>query len=298
VGLEKHEAATLSGVDHDELDAVESGRHRPDPSTIACLLGTYTCTIEDLVPARRPRGPESFEGMSEADVLKHYLGQVQAWRKSERPQCFRADDLRVLVGILGTDSAGIEARLRALTGCSNATAKWFRRLLVFGLAASSGALLYQGSAAAAGAGTAQSQASPAVRTAVMTAHTPASPPPVVCTAPNGSSASAASGSSHPAAVEKVSVAVLAYVDVQLDDAGTPVAVRTNTGNAPDCEASWYVFEPQYPSGVVLEDTGLMDRVLAAVTATAALPGPGRWQPGTWYQVQAHGESTNVHPADT
>jgi hypothetical protein len=120
----------------------------------------------------------------------------------------------------------------------------------------------------------------------------------VCQIPSVPSAAAASGSSHPAAVEKVSVAVLAYVDVQLDDAGTPVAVRTNTGNAPDCEASWYVFEPQYPSGVVLEGTGLMDRVLAAVTATAALPGPGKWQPGTWYQVQAHGESTNVHPADT
>ena len=47
---------------------------------------------------------------------------------------FRPDDLRVLVGILGTDATEIERRLIAITGCSTSAAKRFRRLLLMGLA--------------------------------------------------------------------------------------------------------------------------------------------------------------------
>ena len=206
----------------------------------------------DFVPPRHPIDPARFAGLSEADVLKHYLGMVRAWRETERPQCFRADDLATLVGILGTDEAGIEAKLRALTSCSSKTAKWFRRLFVLGLAATSGALLYQGTAAAAGYSAGQSQMAPAVNAGIA-AHSAASRPAVVChvlsvapaPVPAGASAPAAvaAGSSGPVAVAKVSVAVMAYADVQLDSAGTPVAVRTDTGNPPDCDSSWYVFGP-------------------------------------------------------
>ncbi len=295
--LEQHEAALLSGIDDDELCAIESGRHRPHAPTVARLLDAYGCPVQDLLPARRPLGREGFEGMSEADVLKHHLRQVQAWRKSERPQCFRADDLRVLVGILGTDGPTIEARLRALTGCTKKTAKWFRRLFVLGLAASAGGLLYQGSAAAASEGAVQLQMTPAAATAPMAAHTTASAS-VVCSALNGSPVPASSGFSHPAAVVKVSVAVMAYAGVQLDSAGIPVAVRTNTGNPPDCEASWYVFGPRHTSGEALENLTAINQVMDAVAGTASLPGPGKWQPGTWYQVQANGVPTSVHPANT
>lgn len=236
-----------------------------------------------MVPPRHPIDPTRFDGLSEADVLKHYLEMVRAWRETERPQCLRADDLRTLVAILGTDGAGIEARLRTLTSCSRKTAKWFRRLLVFGLAASSGALLYQGSAAAAGDGTGQSHITPAVD-AGAAAHSTASRSPVVCHAPSVTSAPVPSSSSGPGAVVKVSVAVMAYAGVQLDSAGTPVAVRTNTGNPPDCEASWYVFGPRHTSGEVLENLTAINQVMDAVAGTATLPRPGQWLPGTWYQI--------------
>ena len=292
VGLEQREAAVMSSVDPDELSGIEAGRLRPGVETVARLAGTYGCSVQDFVPPRQQIDPARFDGLSEADVLKHYLGMVRAWRETERPQCFRANDLATLVGILGTDGAGIEAKLRALTGCSSKTAKWFRRLLVFGLAATSGALLYQGTAAAAGNSAGQSQMAPAVN-AGMAAHSAASRPAVACPAvsvapapvPAGSSApAAAGGSSGPTAVAKASVAVAAYAEVQLDSAGTPVAVRTDTGNPPNCDASWYVFGPQHASGHALVDTAVINRVMDAVAGTATLPAPGQWAPGTWYGV--------------
>jgi transcriptional regulator with XRE-family HTH domain len=81
------------------LCAIESGRHRPDAATIGRLLDAYGCSIDDAVPPRRPFSADRFEGMAEADVLKHYLALVHKWRRSERPQRFRAEDLSVLVGI-------------------------------------------------------------------------------------------------------------------------------------------------------------------------------------------------------
>jgi transcriptional regulator with XRE-family HTH domain len=298
VGLEQREAVVLSSVDPDELSGIEAGRRRPGAETVARLVDTYGCSVQDFVPPRHPIDPTRFDGLSEADVLKHYLEMVRAWRETERPQCFRADDLRTLVGILGTDGAGIEAKLRALTSCSSKTAKWFRRLFVLGLAATSGALLYQGTAAA-GDSAGQYQMAPAVN-AGSAAHSSASRPAVVCHAlsvtpapvpagssapvPAGSSAPVPAPSSGPAAVAKVSVAVMAYADVQLDSAGTSVAVRTNTGNPPDCAASWYVFGPQHASGDALENTAVINRVMDAVAGTATLPAPGQWAPGTWYGV--------------
>jgi hypothetical protein len=285
-------------VGPDELSGIEAGRRRPGAGAVARLAGTYDCSVCDLVPPRRPIDPARFDGLSEGDVLKRYLGMVRAWRESERPQRFRADDLETLVSILGTDAALMEQRLRALTGCSRQTAKWFRRLLVLGLAASAGALLYQGSAAAAGAIAGQSHLAPAIKASVA-AHRPASPPPVVCHSPSVAPApvpSSSSGpnavtpapvpssSSGPSAVAKVSVAIPAYVDVQLDSTGTPVAVRTNTGNPPDCEALWYVSGPQHTSGVALDNMAVINRVMDAVAGTAALPAAGQWLPGTWYDV--------------
>jgi hypothetical protein len=283
VGLEQHEAAVLSLIAPDELNGIEAGRRRPGAETVARLVDTYGCSVQDFVPPRHPIDHTRFDGLSEADVLKHYLEMVRAWRETERPQCFRADDLRALVGILGTDGAGIEARLRALTGCSRKTAKWFRRLFVFGLAASSGALLYQGSAAAAGDNAGQSHITPAVNAGVA-AHSTASRSPVVCHALSVTSAPVAPSSSGPEAVVKVSVAVMAYVGVQVDSAGTPVAVRTNTGNPPDCQASWYVFGPRHTSGDALENLTAINQVMDAVAGTATLPRPGQWLPGTWYQI--------------
>jgi hypothetical protein len=253
------------------------------PGAVARPAGAYGSVVPDLFPPRRPLDPGLFDGLCQADVLKHYLGMVRAWRKTERPQRFRADDLRTLVSILGTDGAQIEAKLRALTGCSRQTARWFRRLFVLGLAASSGALLYQGVAAAAGDNAGQSHLAPAVSAGVA-APGPALPAPVVCHRPSVTSAPVPSGSSRPGAVVKVSVTVMAYVDVQLDSAGAPVAVRTNTGNAPDCEAPWYVLGPQDVSGGAPAKTAVINQVMDAVAGMATLPGPGGWLPGTWYDL--------------
>ncbi len=211
-------------VGPDELSGIEAGRRRPDADAVARLAETYGCSVQDLVPPRQPLDPAVFDGLSDAEILKHYLAMVRTWRETERPQCFRADDLQTLVGILGTDVTLIEGKIRALTGCSRKTAKWFRRLFVLGLAASAGALLYQGSAAAAGDSAGESHPAPAT-TAGVAAHNPALRAPVVCHSPSVTTAPVPSGTSRPGAVVKVSVAVMAYVDIQLDSTGTPVAVR-------------------------------------------------------------------------
>jgi transcriptional regulator with XRE-family HTH domain len=283
LGLGQREAAVMSLVGPDELSGIEAGRRRPDADAVARLAETYGCSVQDLVPPRQPLDPAVFDGLSDAEILKHYLAMVRTWRETERPQCFRADDLQTLVGILGTDVTLIEGKIRALTGCSRKTAKWFRRLFVLGLAASAGALLYQGSAAAAGDSAGQSHPAPAT-TAGVAAHNPALRAPVVCHSPSVTTAPVPSGTSRPGAVVKVSVAVMAYVDIQLDSTGTPVAVRTNTGNAPDCEASWYVFGPQHTSGDALENMAVINQVMNSVAGAAALPAAGQWLPGNWYSI--------------
>jgi hypothetical protein len=320
----------MSLVGPDELSGIEAGRRRPGAGAVARLAETYGCSVQDLVPPRQPLDPTVFDGLSDAEILKHYLAMVRAWRETERPQCFRADDLQTLVSILGTDAAIIEERLRTLTGCSRQTAKWFRRLFVLGLAASSGALIYQGSAAAAGDNAGQSHPAPTVTTD-NTAHSPALRAPVVCHSPSVTTTTApvpprtsppssvvpsvvvpsavvpsvvvpsavvpsavvpsavvpsavVPSAVVPSSVVRVSVTVMAYVDVQLDSTGTPVAVRTNTGNPPDCATSWYVFGPQHTSGDALENMAVINQVMNAVTEAAALPAAGQWLPGNWYDI--------------
>jgi hypothetical protein len=77
---------------------------------------------------------------------------------------------------------------------------------------------------------------------------------------------------------------MAYVDVQLDSAGVPVAVRTNTDSPPDCEASWHVFGPQRTSGDALQSIAVINQVMDAVAGAAALPAAGQWLPGNWYDL--------------
>ena len=242
---------------------------------------TYGCSVQDLVPPRQPLDPAVFDGLSDAEILKHYLAMVRTWRETERPQCFRADDLQTLVGILGTDVTLIEGKIRALTGCSRKTAKWFRRLFVLGLAAPPA--LFSIRAAPLRPGTAPvSPTPPRLRRRRRSNHGFV----FSCSVPRPERYFRPQSHQHfrPGAVVKVSVAVMAYVGVQLDSAGTPVAVRTNTGNAPDCQASWYVFGPQHTSGDALENMAAINQVMDSVAGTATLPAAqGQWLPGTWYR---------------
>jgi hypothetical protein len=158
-------------------------------------------------------------------------------------------------------------------------------MLVLGLAASSGALLYQGSAAAASYSPGHAHQTPAVATGQVAAPAPALPAPAVCRTVGVPPAPATTrSSSHAAAVVTVGVAVLGYVDVELNSAGTPVAVRTNTGSGPDCEATWFVFGPHHPHGDALESVAEVNRVIDMAASNPALPAPGKWQPGTWCRI--------------
>jgi transcriptional regulator with XRE-family HTH domain len=134
-GLGAAPAAAGSGLGSRQLRAFESGRRKPDPATVARLLGFYGSSFDELLPPRRPIDPVSFEGLSDSAILTHHLGQVRRRRDNKSPQGFRRDDIEVLVGILGTDPRTIESKLRALTGCNRRTAKTFRRILVTGLVA-------------------------------------------------------------------------------------------------------------------------------------------------------------------
>ena len=119
-----------------ELEEIEGGARSPSPSTIAGLLTLYGCTVDEFLPRRRPLDPELLAGLPDRQVLQHFVELVREWRgvSSRKRVLFRADDLRALVGILGTDATEIERRLIAITGCSTSTAKRFRRLLLVGLA--------------------------------------------------------------------------------------------------------------------------------------------------------------------
>jgi hypothetical protein len=144
-------------------------------------------------------------------------------------------------------------------------------MLVLGLAASSGALLYQGSAAAASYSPGHAHQTPAVATGQVAAPAPALPAPAVCRTVGVPPAPATTrSSSHAAAVVTVGVAVLGYVDVEL--------------NSPDCEATWFVFGPHHPHGDALESVAEVNRVIDMAASNPALPAPGKWQPGTWCRI--------------
>jgi hypothetical protein len=223
----------------------------------------------------------SFSEMSESEILTQYVGQVRSWRHSSKPYGFRQDDIQILEGILGTEASAVEAKLRTLTGCNRSTAKMFRRLFVLGLLASTGTVLGQGIAAAS-SGTLSSQRKPAAATAMAPSSRLA--PAEVCKTLGATSVEASSSTSGSTSEAKVSVQILAYVQVHVDAAGTPIAVRTNTGYAPDCTGLWYVFGPGHPSGEPVDDLALMNEVVAEALANPSVPAPGSWLPGTWYAL--------------
>jgi transcriptional regulator with XRE-family HTH domain len=279
-GLGVEDAAAGTGIEAGDLKAIESGALTPEPSTVVRLLHLYDTPLDDLYPPRRQLDSTSLSEMSESEILTRYVKQVQSWRHSSKPYGFRQDDIQVLEGILGTEASAVEAKLRTLTGCNRSTAKVFRRLFVIGLLASTGTALGQG-VAAASSGTLPSQRKPAAATAMAPLSRLA--PTEVCKTLGANSVEAPS-STNPSSDAKASVQILAYVHVYVDAAGTPIAVRTNTGNAPDCTCLWYAFGPGHPQGAPVDDLALMNEVVAEVLASPSIPAPGSWRPGTWYAL--------------
>jgi LPXTG-site transpeptidase (sortase) family protein len=130
------QAAAACRMSVRELDQIEAGTRTASPSTVASLLALYRCTVDELLPQRRLLDPELLAGLPDRQVLQHYVALIRQWRgvSSAKRMLFRSDDLVTLVGILGTDADEIERRLIAITGCTTATARRFRRLLVMSLA--------------------------------------------------------------------------------------------------------------------------------------------------------------------
>jgi len=135
--ISQADAAAAGGISVAELEEIETGARLASPSTIAGLLARLGCTVDQFLPRRCPLDPALLAGLPDRHVLQHYIGLVRKWRgvSSRKELRFRPDDLRVLVGILGTDADEIERRLVAITGCTGSTARRFRRLLLVSLAA-------------------------------------------------------------------------------------------------------------------------------------------------------------------
>jgi transcriptional regulator with XRE-family HTH domain len=280
-GLGIEEAAAGTGIEPGELKAIESGALMPEASTTARLFHLYDTWLDNLHPPRMQLDSSSFSEMSESEILTQYVGQVRSWRHSSKPYGFRQDDIQILEGILGTEASAVEAKLRTLTGCNRSTAKMFRRLFVLGLLASTGTVLGQGIAAAS-SGTLSSQRKPAAATAMAPSSRLA--PAEVCKTLGATSVEASSSTSGSTSEAKANVEISAYVQVHVDAAGTPIAVRTNTGNAPECTGLWYVFGPGHPKGMPVDDLALMNEVVAEALANPSVPAPGSWRPGTWYAL--------------
>lgn len=282
-------AAAGAGIETDDLLDFEAGSRRPDPPTVARLVAQYGVAVDDLFPPRRRLDPATLTGRPEREVLAGYVEQVRAWRGAAtgRPMQFRRTDLDVLVGMLGTNPAGIEQRLVTLTGCSRRSARRFRKVLVFSLLASAGGALFGGVALAAqGPDGPPAPASPAPTAAVAVETTPG-PPPTVC-APPAPETPVATPAAAPAAAATVQVTftIASYVDVQVDAAGNPVAVRTNTGNGPRCsDSSWFVVAPGQDEGTPTGDLTIVNRAVDMASSITSLPESGDWKPGQWYSLR-------------
>jgi beta-glucanase (GH16 family)/transcriptional regulator with XRE-family HTH domain len=128
-------AARTAGIEKTALREIESGSSVPDVSVLASLLECYGVPLGEFVPPRRPLVLPNPDATS-AEILSSYVDAVRKWREAGRKQRlnFRADDLRTLSTLLGTDPDEIERRLIALTGCSRAEArvlrKWFLAALI------------------------------------------------------------------------------------------------------------------------------------------------------------------------
>jgi transcriptional regulator with XRE-family HTH domain len=279
-GLSIEEAAISTGIESGDLKAIESGALMPETSTVARLLLLYDTRLDDLYPPRKQLDATSLSKMSESKILTQYVGQLRSWRHSSEPYGFRQDDIQVLEGILGTEPWAVEAKLRALTSCNKKTATVFRRLFFLGLLASAGTVLGQGIAAASN-GPLPSQPKAAAAATAPPSHVA---PAKVCKTLEANSVEASSSSPGPSSEAKATVEISAYVQVYEDAAGTPIAVRTNTGNAPDCTGLWYVFGPGHPRGEAVNDLALMNEVVAEASANPSVPHPGSWLPGTWYTL--------------
>jgi transcriptional regulator with XRE-family HTH domain len=289
-GASRRDVAVRGGITYGRLRAVESGRRRPAAATVGRLMDAYGCTIDDLLPPRGGLDPAMFAGVSDADIVRHYVALVETWRGAQVVEMFRSDDVRVLVGILGTDPAAIERELRQLTGCSRVTARRFGKVLAISLAASAGVIVASVvAAAAAGAHTTPgpTTARPPVAVVVTTVVAPTAPSTPIVVCPSPEPVAVATSMPQAAAVgggTAVSLTVAAYADVRTDAAGTPVAVRTNTGDPPGCDGPWQVFASTDAVGEPVIDIAFVNRVVAVVQASGVLPAPGGWQPGTWYPL--------------
>jgi hypothetical protein len=285
-GVGAGQAASAAGIGPDELHAVEAGEQVPDAGTVARLLDHYGSTVDEWLPPRRPMDAEAIAGRSDAATLRRYLRHVEAARGPGGPGGFRHADLQVLVGIVGFDPATIVQRIRSLTGCSATKAKRLRRMLLVGLAVSSGVGLGQGVAAAGQAppvGPAVPQPAAAPAPPVPAVPIPIPVPateglPVVTAVPVGAVAPASAGATA------VTFTIPPTVGVRVDGAGVPVAVRTNTAVAPARTDSWRLSRPGEPGGTAPDDAALVERTLALVAAQPDLPAPGDWRPGTWYDL--------------
>lgn len=275
-GLEASDAAA-AGLSARALLAIEAGRRRPEPAIILRLLDRYGCGIEELLPPRRVLDPAGFEGLSSLQVLQRYVEQVRRWRAggNVRGQRFRAADLEILVGILGTDVDDIERRLIALTGCSRGTAKAFRRILVCSLLAATGVAFGQGVAGARedlppGA---SARAAPKAEEAATCASAGIPGPEAATDVRTGSGAT------------RVGFTINQSVWVRLDETGSAVAVRTNTGRPPDCAAIWYSVRSGSDDAAEFADVDEINNLIAIATTDSTFPQAGDWIPGAWYALR-------------
>jgi transcriptional regulator with XRE-family HTH domain len=170
-GLTVAEAAAAVGVRRRTYLGFERGRRLAPPQLVARLLAAFGSTLEELLPPRVSIDPDLLQADEPAAILRSYIALVRSWRGTAGgPLRFRADDVAVLVALLGREPATIERRLVELTGCDPAEASRLRRVLVASLvvlpitvgSVAGAGVAFAPSAAASSAGSAGSMAAAAV----------------------------------------------------------------------------------------------------------------------------------------
>lgn len=131
-GLTQEQACASSGLSAAVLADLESGRRRPLPAHIDELSRAYGVNLAGLLVTRGPvafdraTGRLAIEGRERhvaepadaEDVYTAYLALLYAVRRAGPGQrvALRADDIDVLVSVVGEDADRIEQRLVALMG--------------------------------------------------------------------------------------------------------------------------------------------------------------------------------------
>jgi len=130
-GFTLRRAAECIAVEEQQLADAEHGMERMPMAVLARLLKAYGLEPEQFVPPRVAIDPALLQDGSAETVLRRYVEVVRERRKAApgEPLRFRADDIRVLVKILGTEPHGIERRLRSYTGCTSYDARRLSKII-------------------------------------------------------------------------------------------------------------------------------------------------------------------------